>query len=235
MSVVDAIPAIRVRSAVVEDSSEATETTPLIRDTPTSYTRSREPSSAESSLDTRPTRPPNTPASNDPDGDAGQPKPSTTNSRGNGAHASPPQPSSSSFSFGNVSMTLENSGSVARDHLASERTFLAYLRTSLAIASSGVALVQLFTMASAPSPSRDFDSAPPRLIHPFVRPIGALTVIFGLAVLVIGVVRYFSIQTALTKGQFPVARLSAGGISLALTVLITLTFAILAAGVLGPD
>ena len=41
-------------------------------------------------------------------------------------------------------------------------------------------------MASAPSPSRDFDSAPPRLIHPFVRPIGALTVIFGLAVLVIG-------------------------------------------------
>lgn len=37
-----------------------------------------------------------------------------------------------------VSLTLENSGSVARDHLASERTFLAYMRTSLAIASSGV-------------------------------------------------------------------------------------------------
>ena len=37
-----------------------------------------------------------------------------------------------------VSLRLENSGSVARDHLASERTFLAYMRTSLAIASSGV-------------------------------------------------------------------------------------------------
>lgn len=37
-----------------------------------------------------------------------------------------------------VSLTLKNSGSVARDHLASERTFLAYMRTSLAIASSGV-------------------------------------------------------------------------------------------------
>lgn len=38
----------------------------------------------------------------------------------------------------NVSVTLENSGSVARDHLASERTFLAYMRTSLTIASAGV-------------------------------------------------------------------------------------------------
>jgi hypothetical protein len=36
------------------------------------------------------------------------------------------------------SLTLENTGSVARDHLASERTFLAYVRTSLAIASTGV-------------------------------------------------------------------------------------------------
>ena len=38
----------------------------------------------------------------------------------------------------NPSLTLQNSGSVARDHLASERTFLAYVRTSLTIASMGV-------------------------------------------------------------------------------------------------
>lgn len=37
-----------------------------------------------------------------------------------------------------VSLILTNSGSVARDHLASERTFLAYVRTSLALASTGV-------------------------------------------------------------------------------------------------
>lgn len=37
-----------------------------------------------------------------------------------------------------VSLSLQNSGSVARDHLALERTFLAYMRTSLAIASAGV-------------------------------------------------------------------------------------------------
>jgi len=42
------------------------------------------------------------------------------------------------FQLKDVSLCLENSGSVARDHLASERTFLAYMRTSLAIAASGV-------------------------------------------------------------------------------------------------
>jgi hypothetical protein len=37
-----------------------------------------------------------------------------------------------------VQLELENTGSVARDHLASERTWLAYVRSSLAIASAGV-------------------------------------------------------------------------------------------------
>ena len=37
-------------------------------------------------------------------------------------------------------LMLINSGSVARDHLGTERTFLAYVRTSLAIASTGVGM-----------------------------------------------------------------------------------------------
>lgn len=37
-----------------------------------------------------------------------------------------------------LSIVLENKGNVARDHLASERTYLAYVRTSLATASAGV-------------------------------------------------------------------------------------------------
>src|SRR6266540_3144965 len=53
----------------------------------------------------------------------------------------------------NPQVVFENRGSTARDHLASERTFLAYVRTSLALASTGVALVQLFTIADLTSKS----------------------------------------------------------------------------------
>ncbi|KAF5382537.1 hypothetical protein D9615_002829 [Tricholomella constricta] len=112
-----------------------------------------------------------------------------------------------------ISLTLENSGSVARDHLASERTFLAYVRTSLAIASSGVALVQLFTVASA-----NLRHSPEHRLHTYIRPLGATTVVMGLIVLIIGVVRYFSVQAALTKGNFPVARAVTGFITVTLTL-----------------
>lgn len=47
------------------------------------------------------------------------------------------------------SISLENKGSVARDHLALERTFLAWLRTSLAFASIGIAVTQLFRLSTS--------------------------------------------------------------------------------------
>ncbi|KDQ62167.1 hypothetical protein JAAARDRAFT_102952, partial [Jaapia argillacea MUCL 33604] len=94
-------------------------------------------------------------------------------------------------------MVLVNSGSVARDHLALERTFLAYIRTSLTTCSMGVVLVQLFTLSSASANS---------IIHRVSKPLGAAVIAFGFSVLMIGVVRYFRTQDALTKGNFPVAR-----------------------------
>ncbi|KNZ64049.1 hypothetical protein VP01_1073g12 [Puccinia sorghi] len=42
---------------------------------------------------------------------------------------------------------LENKSSVARDHLANERTFLAWFRTSLSLTSIGIALVQISRLA----------------------------------------------------------------------------------------
>lgn len=49
------------------------------------------------------------------------------------------------------SVKLENEGAVARDHLANERTFLAWLRTSLAFTSIGVAITQFFRLQSSSS------------------------------------------------------------------------------------
>ncbi|KAI0642998.1 hypothetical protein C8Q79DRAFT_890159, partial [Trametes meyenii] len=111
-------------------------------------------------------------------------------------------------------LTLENSGSVARDHLASERTFLAYARTSLTIASTGVALVQLFTL------SAETDLHMQR----FARPLGALMIALGMVTLGVGVMRYFLIQDALVRGVYPVARISTGALSFVLFVVIIVVF-----------
>ncbi|KAJ3827862.1 hypothetical protein EV361DRAFT_795207 [Lentinula raphanica] len=134
-------------------------------------------------------------------------------------------------------LVLENSGSVARDHLALERTFLAYVRTSLAIASTGVGkyvtsyasstLVQLFTISSnTSSESIGFASK----IQSFARPLGSTSVGLGILVLLIGLLRYFTVQTALTEGKFPVSRLMIGGIALSLLAIVTTVFAVLIAG-----
>ncbi|KAF3909521.1 hypothetical protein AA313_de0204329 [Arthrobotrys entomopaga] len=63
------------------------------------------------------------------------------------------------------SLNLENKGSVARDHLALERTFLAWLRTSLSFASIGIAVTQLFRLNAAIGNS---DPASEKGTHPTV-------------------------------------------------------------------
>ncbi|KZP19232.1 hypothetical protein FIBSPDRAFT_688937, partial [Athelia psychrophila] len=110
-------------------------------------------------------------------------------------------------------LTLENSSSVARDHLASERTFLVYVRTSLVIVSTGVALVQLFIL----SPSSTS-------IQKFARPIGTATVALAFSILLVGSVRFFTIQSALTRGKFPVARVTVAGMALALGAVVVMVF-----------
>ncbi|KAL5520047.1 hypothetical protein ACEPAG_1707 [Sanghuangporus baumii] len=117
-------------------------------------------------------------------------------------------------------LLLENSGSVARDHLASERTFLAYVRTSLALASAGVALVQLFSVASKSGKSNE-------TLFRFARPLGATLVIVGITILLIGFSRYFRVQAALISGQFPLARISVAFVSSAIALLVVVIFGVL--------
>ncbi|KIK68508.1 hypothetical protein GYMLUDRAFT_35942 [Collybiopsis luxurians FD-317 M1] len=127
-------------------------------------------------------------------------------------------------------LVLENSGSVARDHLACERTFMAYTRTSLAIASTGVALVQLFTVSSNSNNSNPSVQALDDKLRSFARPLGSASICLGIAVMLIGILRYFTVQHALTQGHFPVARVLIAAIALILLVIVTIVFAVLVAG-----
>ncbi|KAH6885596.1 hypothetical protein BKA70DRAFT_1236995 [Coprinopsis sp. MPI-PUGE-AT-0042] len=54
-------------------------------------------------------------------------------------------------SIHDLQLNLLNNGSVAKDHLASERTFMAYVRTSLALATAGIAFMQLLLMGAGDS------------------------------------------------------------------------------------
>ncbi|KAI0034617.1 hypothetical protein K488DRAFT_45011 [Vararia minispora EC-137] len=117
------------------------------------------------------------------------------------------------------SLILENTGSVARDHLASERTFLAYVRTSLAFASAGVALVQLFNLASAVGEGGR--------LRRYARSLGATVVIFGMIVLAIGTWRYFLMQHAMTQGKFPAARFSVAIQAVFLIIIVVIIFGFL--------
>ncbi len=83
----------------------------------------------------------------------------------------------------------DNVGSEARDHLANERTFLAWVRTALAVIGLGVLLGKLVETDG--------------LVAEF---IGLAMVAFGAAMLVYSVIRFEQVTRMLSLGRFPVAR-----------------------------
>ncbi|CAK7264557.1 hypothetical protein SEPCBS119000_001057 [Sporothrix epigloea] len=100
------------------------------------------------------------------------------------------------------SIELENKGSVARDHLALERTFLAWLRTSLAFASIGIAVTQLFRLNTTVG---DEKSKLNSLRH-IGRPLGTTFLGISVLVLFLGYRRYYQSQQWILKGKFPASR-----------------------------
>lgn len=82
-----------------------------------------------------------------------------------------------------------NTGSRARDHLANERTYLAWLRTGISVAALGVAVAKF---------------APHRGLHAVIS--GAILILAGLLVSAYGTVRFRSVGTQLEAGVFAPAR-----------------------------
>ncbi|KAK5695416.1 hypothetical protein LTR97_008923 [Elasticomyces elasticus] len=125
------------------------------------------------------------------------------------------------------SVELENKGSVARDHLALERTFLAWLRTSLSFASIGIAVTQLFRLNTSlnsqlerravsleeessllqqPFTSYAESAAATHRLRHVGKPLGATFLGISILILLIGFHRYFESQHYVIRGKFPASR-----------------------------
>ncbi|KAG0637320.1 hypothetical protein HOY80DRAFT_973656 [Tuber brumale] len=91
-------------------------------------------------------------------------------------------------------MSVVVPSNAARDHLALERTYLAYHRTSLVFAISAAITAQLALIQQTPTPSTTFG------FHRIGKPISVLLVCFSLAISVLGVLRWWKLQSGLLRG-----------------------------------
>ena len=83
------------------------------------------------------------------------------------------------FTLVTEGVVLTNSGSTARDHLANERTYLAWLRTGLAIIGASLALLRW-----------DYSGT------------GYVVATVGIVVLITSTQRYFRVMQLLEQGRF---------------------------------
>lgn len=99
-----------------------------------------------------------------------------------------------------------------------ERTFLAWLRTSLSFASIGIAITQLFRLntslekthqrheSDAPSEPNVQVVSPQAHLRHLGKPLGATFIGISIVMLLIGFHRYFEAQHYVIRGKFPASR-----------------------------
>ncbi|KAK9389694.1 hypothetical protein V1515DRAFT_594200 [Lipomyces mesembrius] len=108
-------------------------------------------------------------------------------------------------------MLLDNKGPVARDHLANERTYLSWTRTSLSFATIGLAVTSAF---------RGYGDG----ILIVGKIFGALFIILAIALMIIGTYRYYITAIWLQRGKFPPGRASILNITIVACSLIAIAF-----------
>ncbi|KAG5419347.1 hypothetical protein I9W82_003114 [Candida metapsilosis] len=129
--------------------------------------------------------------------------------------------------FFDFQINLPNKGSVARDHLANERTFLAWTRTALVFVTFGIGFMQFYRLeeksqcpqisqplahpsssSSSTTTTSLFNHNISNTVIALCRPIGGMSIILGILTILFGMYRYFTVQRALMKQEFPVTRLA---------------------------
>jgi uncharacterized membrane protein YidH (DUF202 family) len=98
------------------------------------------------------------------------------------------------------SYLLINKGATARDALANERTFLSYLRTSMAMLGLGITIPQISRLPSDSSSSTQAALGTTGLVA------GSLFMILSMLFVVGGTIRYFYAQALMVRGLFPASR-----------------------------
>jgi len=92
-----------------------------------------------------------------------------------------------------ISVTVDHKW--CRDHLALERTFLGYLRTSLAISMLGILVAQLFRLQHSPTANPIFG------YYVIGKPLACICQALALLTLLLGAFRAWRLQHAIVRGK----------------------------------
>lgn len=112
--------------------------------------------------------------------------------------------------------------------LSTERTFLAWLRTSLSFASIGVAITQLFRLNTSLSDDdgNSLNRGSQHTLRHLGKPLGAIFLGISILMLFLGYQRYFQAQNWIIKGKFPASRGTIILVSLVALVLMVISLVV---------